>query len=361
MSQNKHVLFVTPYLDVGGTEKVILQLCGLLSNSIQTTVLSSGGALVDQFKKKKAEIVSDKNMQARSLFGILFAAVIVHKIVRQKQYHVINPHSFISLCSVWIGTRFVYAKPKILFSLHIPEKDHYYIVIRLFLLITRIPTVVVSEAIKQELIKGFGKKLDVITVYNGVDVNSFSHVKKASPDTEVKKLICVSRLVLRKNHHVILRALRIINQEYPAIKVKLYFYGDGEFQSELEKFVKSLNLVDQVVFCGTKKDVRDCFDEANVKILASKKEGLPLSVIEAMASGVPVICSRIDGNKELITHQQNGLLFEPDDEVALASAILKLLVDPVYANDLTKKALQTVKSKFDEVIFFDAYTRLLVD
>ncbi|WP_210364489.1 glycosyltransferase family 4 protein [Bacillus sp. REN3] len=133
-------------------------------------------------------------------------------------------------------------------------------------------------------------------------------------------LISVGELNKNKNHETVIKALA-------RIKVSNIFYiitGQGQQERYLEKLIKDLNLQNQVKLLGFRKDIIDLCKIADVFVFPSYREGLSVALMEAMASGLPVVCSNIRGNSDLITDGQNGYLVEPHDIEGFSKSILKL-------------------------------------
>lgn len=121
--------------------------------------------------------------------------------------------------------------------------------------------------------------------------------------------ISVGQISKRKNHEVVIRALAKINN----VKVKYIIVGFGELEEYLENIVKELKLEDRVIFLGYRNDISELLYLSDAFAFPSLQEGLPVSLMEAMASGLPIVCSKIRGNVDLIEHGVNGYLYKCDD------------------------------------------------
>ena len=130
----------------------------------------------------------------------------------------------------------------------------------------------------------------------------------------------VAELNKNKNHRAVLQALaRMENRN-------LYYVvcGRGPLKEELEAFAREKGLADRVRFMGYRDDVPFFYAMADVFVFPSFREGLPVSVMEAMASGLPIVCSRIRGNTDLVQEGVNGFLMDPQDPRGIADAVLRL-------------------------------------
>lgn len=129
------------------------------------------------------------------------------------------------------------------------------------------------------------------------------------------------QISVRKNHEVVIRALAKINNP----KVKYLIVGFGELEEKLKKLVVELCLNDRVVFAGYRSDVKELLHAVDAYVFPSLQEGLPASLMEAMAVGLPVVCSRIRGNVDLIEDGRGGFLYDCRDVNGFAEGMKKFV------------------------------------
>lgn len=177
-------------------------------------------------------------------------------------------------------------------------------------------------------------------VHSGVDIK-----KTTGPRNENKNTIGVAgRLAPIKGISYLIQSIAILRADFPDIQLRIA--GDGPLVSMLQAEVKSLVLDGNVTFLGWLDHIASERSRWAVMVQPSLQEGLPMSVIEAMAEGVPVIASRVGGLSELIEHSVCGLLVEPADPQALAEAIRRLLLDPVSRHRMGDAAAVRVREVF---------------
>ncbi len=171
----------------------------------------------------------------------------------------------------------------------------------------------------------------------GIDVNKFSecHVDREEKCRElgISKdkyiILSVGELQPRKNHMVIIEALHLIKD----VNIIYLIVGQGELRDVYEKKIKEYNLEENVKLLGFRNDIDEICKTADCFIFPSLQEGLPVALMEAMASGLPVICSKIRGNIDLIDNGKGGYYVDdPRDSHGFANVICKL-----YQNDITRK------------------------
>jgi glycosyltransferase involved in cell wall biosynthesis len=126
--------------------------------------------------------------------------------------------------------------------------------------------------------------------------------------------------------------------------------GDGPLRAELESRARELGVAERCVFLGHRSDVPDLLAAADLLVLPSLYEGLPVSVLEAMAAQRPVVATAIGGTDEAVTHEVAGLLVPPRDPIALASAIRRIRADPALAHRLAAAGRERVEREFSSEV-----------
>ncbi|MCP8850480.1 glycosyltransferase family 4 protein [Latilactobacillus curvatus] len=154
-------------------------------------------------------------------------------------------------------------------------------------------------------------------IYNGSDFVTSEHDETETQD-DIPRILMVARFDKQKNQALLIESLNLVKTKY-----KLYFIGDGPTREYCEKMVERFGLSDKVVFAGFQKDVQSFLRNSDLFCLITNYEGLPISIIEAMAMRLPVIASNVGGNKELVT-EKNGALVENNKE-KISLEIEKLL------------------------------------
>ena len=178
----------------------------------------------------------------------------------------------------------------------------------------------------------------------GVDLEKYQFRSAA---TQPKKLLFVGRLSNEKGLNVLLDSLATLNSD--SHDITLTVLGDGPSRKDLEKQAQDLNLHDIVIFKGfvDQPTIRNHLNDSDIFILPSFAEGIPVSLMEAMAIGVPVITTYVGGISELVVDQETGLLCYPSDSDGLADAIKTYLNDQELLQQIVTKARQHVETEFD--------------
>jgi sugar transferase (PEP-CTERM/EpsH1 system associated) len=206
----------------------------------------------------------------------------------------------------------------------------------------------------------------VTQIYNGVDHSRFA------PET-VKPLALlpaqwqsldgilvagtVGRLTPVKDQQLLLRAVAHLRESDPDLseRLRLIIVGDGPLYPQLNELIEQLALRDSVWMAGDRQDVPDLLQAMDVFVLPSLGEGISNTVLEAMASGLPVIATAVGGNVELVEQDFNGSLIPTGDHVALAVALAALLKNDEDRTRQGENARQRVCHRFDWDRTVDAY------
>lgn len=206
--------------------------------------------------------------------------------------------------------------------------------------------IAISEAVREHLIRDFRvNPKDIAVIHNGIDAERFVvGVKEDLGLGQGPVVGIIARLSDVKGHTYLIRAMREVIARLPS--ARLLIVGDGKMKRELLELTVSLGLEENVRFFPAVSDSRDALSAMDVFVLPSLAEGLGLSLMEAMAAGLPVIGSDIGGIRNLIQNEYNGLLFESRNVDALSRAILGLLQDQEKRQRLGVNAARSIRENF---------------
>jgi len=215
-------------------------------------------------------------------------------------------------------------------------------------------TICVSNAIRDALVREYGFPKDkTITIHNGVSLLEVDRGGDKEPTLRTRLglspqeflLVCVARLSEQKRIDILLKAMARVLQD--GVRCKCIIVGDGPLREQLSEQALSLGLSGHVFFEGFREDVRSYLRAGAVFVLTSDREGLPLSILEAMACGLPCIVTKVGGNPEVVTHGVNGLVVGTGSVDEVADAISYLVAHPHELAEMSKKARATVHREFD--------------
>jgi len=146
---------------------------------------------------------------------------------------------------------------------------------------------------------------------------------------DVRLIGIIARLVPIKNHRLFLQAAKLVAEAVP--QARFLVVGDGELREELEAYAHELELDERVLFIGWRRDLPRLYADLDVVALTSINEGTPVSLIEAMAAGVPVVATAVGGVPDVVTDGETGYLVRSGDAKGLAEAIVELVGNPERA------------------------------
>lgn len=179
----------------------------------------------------------------------------------------------------------------------------------------------------------------------GVDAHDYSSRREAGTSHSPFNILCVGRLTPAKGQRILIDACRKLRDGGRDFRLTLV--GNGPDEAALREHVSALGMSGQIEFTGAlnQDEVRARYAQADAFALASFAEGVPVVLMEAMASGVPCVATRITGIPELIRHEHDGLLVAPSSVDELAAALARLMDEPRFAQSLADNALERVVRK----------------
>jgi glycosyltransferase involved in cell wall biosynthesis len=209
----------------------------------------------------------------------------------------------------------------------------------------------VSDATADWLVQKRGVPRDkVMVIPYGVDLKAYQVGRNPSLKAQLgisadaPVVGVVARLHPQKGHSYLIEAARSIVASHP--DVHFVFVGDGELRPQLEKQVGESNLAEHFHFLGFRDDVKDLLKTFDIFVLPSLYEGLPNVVLEAMATGLPVVATAVDGTAELIVNDQTGFLIPPKNPHELSEKISHLLADSNRRQCFGQKGRERVEQHY---------------
>ncbi len=349
-----NILQIVPELNVGGVETGTRDLAGyLVKHGHKSVVVSNGGTLVDELEKQ-GSVHYTLAVHKKSLFTIFSMIPRIAEIIRKEKIDIVHARSRVP---AWISFFAARLTGKVFITTcHGYYKAHFASRPMGWGKLVICP----SEVIVNHMNKDFGLSLErVRLVPRGVDLERFrfspplSHSSAGQGKAKAGFNIgIIGRLTPLKGHTYFLRAIaRVMRQVYsPSIKVWIVggvSASHQDYKRELEILIKRLGLGHCVEFLGTQHDIAGVLSGLNLLVMPSVcHEAFGRVIIEAQASGVPVIASRIGGAIDIIDHNSTGILVDPGDTQGLSKAVIKIIKDNSFAADLAKNAYRKLKQEF---------------
>jgi glycosyltransferase involved in cell wall biosynthesis len=208
--------------------------------------------------------------------------------------------------------------------------------------------VAVSEEVKQRLLKAGVQDGKIFLVENGIDLRPFEGVVpslRGEPGVSGSLLVgLVGRLSREKGVDIFLRAAASVLGEFPG--ARFVVVGEGPDRDKLESLIDELGIRGSVAMLGRRGDMPSVYASLDVMVSSSRQEGLPMAILEGMASRLPLVATAVGEVPAVVVDGQTGLLVAPENVVDLAAAILKMLRDPGLRKRLGDAARQLVEEKY---------------
>ena len=219
--------------------------------------------------------------------------------------------------------------------------------------------IAVSAEVRDRLLRSGTNADRIRCISNGIDLETFARAAASSRDasgTSAVTVGVVARLAPEKGHSFFLRAAAMVLAEFPRTRFALV--GDGPERPKLEELVDQLGLRPAVSFYGQRKDMPEVYASFGILVQSSVQEGLPMALLEGMASRLPVVATAVGEVPTVLHHGRAGLLVPHSDPHALAEAILRLLRNPSERAAFAAAAYAEVQANFSATRTAEQYLEL---
>lgn len=343
-----HILYMVTRGDViGGASMHVIELAEEMQRlGHQVTLLIGRGEVVAALAQSRGLPVVVEDLLLRNIVPLtdLRCLLRLRKLIQQLKPDLIHLHSAKAgllgrLAAKSVGVPVVYSVHGWAFNMYSGLLARVYRQLENWLLPLTDALVLVCQRdlLIAEQMKG-ARAIQLAMVHNGITDNTLqAHFADCHP----VRLICVARFEAPKDQATLLQALALL----PSYAWQLTLVGDGPTQAQCRRLAEELGLT-QVIFAGERSDVPALLQQADVFVLTSLSESLPLSVLEAMRAGLPVIASDVGGMSELVEHGSTGFLVPTADPHALADLLKQLLVDPSLRSRMGGAARQRFSDHF---------------
>jgi glycosyltransferase involved in cell wall biosynthesis len=320
-----------------GAERWILALLNNLKD-IQSEIICLSNDDMSLIEQAKKDNIKTKVLSVNGNFSIFNTAKKLSRYIKKEKIDIIHTHGYKSDLIGYIASK--KSKIKIISTPHGWSHDAGF-KLKTYEFLDRIILGFFDMVcpLSDELTKTLDYVPDkyIKQINNFIDLNNLPKIKKGD-----KKLITYTgQLIERKRIQDIIYSLKYLDKS-----IKLQIIGDGSELNELKLLVNKLALKQRVFFLGFRKDRLVLLDKSEIFILPSLKEGIPRAMMEAMAMERVVIGTDIPGIRDLIKHNETGLLVPVKSPKRIASAINHLIKDYKLTNKLKKKAKKLIEDKF---------------
>jgi len=346
-------------MEMGGSERLVHNLLLKLDRNIFNPSLAwfFGDRLLKEFKDLDIplyRVPKEKRIDFSAMrkFGA---------IIKNNNIHVVNAHHFMSMVYAYYGSK-IENRTKLVYTEHseweIEQISWKWNIIGSYLLSHTDAAVGVTAAVTKQIQNRFNADASkTITIPNGVDLKALSRNgsindlrEQLGLASDEKVIAITANLKKIKNHIFLLTAFKELLKSYNNIKLLLIgqgFVNDAEnTEQELRDYVNEKEITNKVLFLGYRSDISQLLNITDIFCLTSLKEGLPISLIEAMAVGLPVVGTNVEGIRDVIIHNQNGSLVNIGDVESLKNALLILLKNESMRRKYGEKSRSLAKETY---------------
>ena len=357
------VLHIITRLIVGGAQENTMLTADLLDPERWDVDVVSGpqtgpeGSLIEEARARGVPLTIEPNL-VREVNPVkdLLALLALYRHIRRGRYAVVHTHSgkagMLGRWAAWLAR-----VPIVIHTVHgwsHHERQHL-LARRVFILLEQLTAPITDKLIvvsprntEKGLADGIGSPDKYVTIRSGIDLDRFRtpsrprQAVRAELDVpqDAPVVGTVTRLSPQKAPLDFVKAVARLPSQRP--NVHFVMVGDGPLRAEVEAEIRAQGLSERVHLTGLRRDVPDLMHSFDVFALSSLWEGLPRVLPQAMAAGLPIVATAVDGNAEAVNDDLNGFLTPPGDPQAFAEALLTLLEDPALAARMGQAGLDRV-------------------
>jgi glycosyltransferase involved in cell wall biosynthesis len=331
------VLHVINNLGSGGAESMLINFFKQLPSSSDVYEIL---LLVDDtisFKKLPSHIKITTLSKSKKRYSLKKTFSLYH-FIKKGSFDVIHAHLFPSQYYVFFIKLFFNENLKIITTEHnTTNSRRRYWLLRLidnFIYSKYDKIIFISQGVKKQFSKDYPMHINKgIIITNGIPLDQYFPKKNTEDYSKEIKIIMVASFSKQKDHETLIKAMCLLSDRHT-----LSLVGEGKRINEMKVLTKSLNIEKRVKFLGFRNDIAKLYRKHDIFVLSSHWEGFGLVAAEAMASGLPVIASKVDGLKEIVDGA--GLLFETGNKEELALQINKISNNKELKKNLIKEGLK---------------------
>lgn len=346
-----NVLHVVPNLNIGGIQDLVLNILKYNDynefNLYLICVVEKGDLYSEAIlTRAKVLYLGHHSKNPLSIYKI-------YKFIKENKIKIVHTHgssnTYGRMAAIFAGVGKIYAGH----YADIPEKWYKRLADRILIKKTN-KVIACASSIKEFLIdnvklsdnkiKVIPNAIDMGMVDSSFDVDILKKKQELSIPLTHKVIGCVARLDPIKGYKYLIESIPQLLELEKNLKVLIV--GDGELQSDLKSLVDKLGITSSVLFMGSRRDFVEIIQIMDIYVVSSIHEGVPLSMLYALATGRPTISTNVAGIPEVITHEKTGVLIEPKSPKRIAEEVLKLLRDREKMEELGENARKYALENF---------------
>lgn len=324
---NKKIIHVMPEFGLAGAEvmaeTLMLELKNKDYNVMAISLYDYQSPITERLKKNEIKVYY---MGKKKGFDLKVFRKI-YQVLKEEKPDVIHTHRYVMQYVMPIAILLkIQSKVHTVHNIATKEiSKPQRLLSRIFYKYFKIKPVAISPRVKASIIEEYSiDEKNVPMIYNGINLNKILKKQDYSIKERVN-ILHVGRFASQKNHKALLKGVAIAAESYPNIKLQLI--GKGELESQIISLIDKYRLNNHVELLGTRDNVYNEMRNTDIFILPSLWEGMPITLIEAMAVGLPIIASDVGGIPDMLTNEKNALLINPTPE-NISKAIIYMIENP---------------------------------
>jgi glycosyltransferase involved in cell wall biosynthesis len=333
----RQILLVIDSLDIGGAERHLVDLATCLDERGYgvEVACSAAGPLADELGERSIPLHVLCAAKVKRRTDARFALAL-RRLVAARRPDLVHAHLYASANAAALATVGTGIPLVVTDQTEAPWRSWHARLASRWVYRRAARVIAVSEAIRECLGEGYGVPAEKIAVVRNSVTPPPDDGRRGAPRPGGPVVGTVARLQPEKGLCFLLDAVPAIAAEVPGVRFVLV--GDGPLRGELREQARRLGVEERVEFLGNRADARRLLDGFDVLVLPSISEGTPLTIVESMLAGVPVVASGVGGIPEQLDDGRTGLLVPPGDAHALARAVTRTLTEPGLAGELASAA-----------------------
>lgn len=349
----KKVVFVLPDFSIGGAEKMVSIISlNLDKDKFIPQILIIKNKRNNYLEKETISKIETHFLNKNSGFDIKTFIYAYRKLKKLKP-NIIHTHlqSFL-----YIVPYAILNKIKIIHTIHCEPTREGTTIHRKILQLLINKNIVIPVAISDELGKATEKYYKIKKcniIYNPVDTKTFRPEKKQRKNEKIIKFINIGRLVKEKNQELLILGIKKLHETYSNIRLDII--GEGVLKDDLQKIITNNHAENYIKLLGSRSDIANLLNESDIFALTSTTEGMPMTLLEAMACGKPIICSCVGGIPDVI--KNNGYLFESNNINDFVNKAASMISKPEIIQKMKRESLE-ISKKYDITVIANQYGNL---
>ena len=356
----KKLLFLISSSDWGGAQKHLYDLARLLDKEKYAVEVAcrTGGPLIEKLQQIGIRVFPVPELHnAINPINDTLAFVRICKIIKRGKYDIVHCHSTKAGILGRIAAKLT-GVSAILFTVHgFAFRERMFLPKKILLIIMEKISaacchrlITVSEYDRKDAVKlRLKKPAEIVTIHNGIDIDSLKNLNpkereelrgRLGIDEGCTVVGTVANFYRNKGYPYLLHAARSVLEKNAS--VRFISVGDGPLRKDIQRMVQSLGLNEKFILIGFQTNPLSFLSIMDIFVLSSIKEGLPFSILEAMALGKPVVVTAVGGIPEVVENWKSGILVRPADSTSLAEGIFTLLSDISLRERLAQSGKQRV-------------------